>query len=437
MLRSAFLVLFLCLVACGPAVRGKVDPASLTPSRVGRPVAAAVKTMVGPMGGTLATSDGSFKVTIPAGALAAMKELSLQPITATAPGAAGRAYRLGPEGTTFSSPVTLAFTLSEDAVAGQAPSDVRIATQNSKGFWQVFDSTFDASTRVVTTKTTHFSDWSPVVGSQILIRNSVSIVKRTVGLSFQVCVPVDASALPSCQPELGPCNIAVCSEGAGPGDEGWFVNDVKGGSQATGLIRGQGSRVTFVSPDNIPSPDTVNVSYRFSFDTDIGKRSGTAKGTVKIIDPQVGGVASFSNAGLGIYSGSADLFFTLSEEQADVYTLKLQSALFTVDVKVQNCDVFTGVRTTVLPSAPGSMVLFNEVSEAGKVFFWDAAGLEKDIMLQCGTPRRATPFTVALSFSVPELPYEVFEDLSGDVTGPDGTRTTFAFEPGFKPPTLP
>lgn len=425
------------LAACGPGRKDGVDPNSLSPSRVGRPKGKAVRASVGPAGGTLTSADSRLVVSVPAGALSAVTELSIQPITATAPGAASSAFRLGPEGTTFSQPVTLAFSLSEDEVSGSAPSEVRIATQNSLGFWQVLESSFDEGSRVVKAQTTHLSDWSPVVGPQVRAPKSVSLVRRTVDLSFNVCVPVDASALPLCQKGPEPCNIASCTDGAGPGDEGWSVNGIKGGNPSIGTIRGTGSKVTFVSPDQIPNPDTVAVSYAFSFDTDVGRRTGTSKGEVKIVDPQVGGLVSFEGAGLGIYSGTADLFYDLSEEQGDVYTLKLEKALFTVDVSVPGCDKFEGVRMGPDLTAPGSMVLFNEVSEAGKQFFWEAAAQPKDIVLQCGTPRQATPFTVALSLSVPELTYEVFEDLSGHVVTPDDATVTFAFEPGFKPPTLP
>ena len=132
---------------------------------VGDPSGTASTTTVGAAGGTVRSSDGKLELVVPAGALAAETALSVTPISVTAPGGV-RSWRLGPEGTTFSKPASLKLTFSDADLGGSKSDAVRVAFQDADRHWKAIKaSTVDATS--ITVSTTHFSDWSLLLGWQL------------------------------------------------------------------------------------------------------------------------------------------------------------------------------------------------------------------------------------------------------------------------------
>jgi hypothetical protein len=116
---------------------------------------------VGQGGGILTTPQGELAITVPPGALSGDVELSATPITSMVPGAVGSAWRLGPEGVTFSKSVSLAFKYTSTMVAGTTVEHLQVATQNADHTWSYStERTVDSSTKTITVQSTHFSDWS-------------------------------------------------------------------------------------------------------------------------------------------------------------------------------------------------------------------------------------------------------------------------------------
>jgi hypothetical protein len=70
------------------------DPPAIT--QIGTPIGNAVKKTIGTSGGSLTSGDGRIVVTIPANALAANTDISIQAVTNTAPGGIGVGYHLMP-----------------------------------------------------------------------------------------------------------------------------------------------------------------------------------------------------------------------------------------------------------------------------------------------------------------------------------------------------
>ena len=129
------------------------------PTPVGIPMGPAMNVRIGPAGGTAASADGNLSVTIPAGALATDTTVSVQAITNNAPGGLGTAYRLGPSGMRFSSPVTLRFTYPSDSV--QVPELLGVAFQDTDNIWYAMpDFSVDSTARTVSAPINHFSDWT-------------------------------------------------------------------------------------------------------------------------------------------------------------------------------------------------------------------------------------------------------------------------------------
>ena len=144
----------------GP-VSPTTPPSGGTPERtpVGIPVGSPTTVRIGPAGGTAASADGRMTVTIPAGVLPGDTPISVQPITNNAPGGLGTAYRLGPAGMHFSSPITLRFSYANDTI--QVPELTGVAYQDTDGIWYAPpDYSVDSLTQTVSASVSHFSDWT-------------------------------------------------------------------------------------------------------------------------------------------------------------------------------------------------------------------------------------------------------------------------------------
>lgn len=129
---------------------------------VGNPVGAVITANIGPAGGRIESSDQRIRVEIPAGALSQNQTISVQALDENhCPGGTGTAFRLLPHGLTFTKPATVTVQYANEDVQGSAPEFLRIAYQNDKGVWQSpAVSHLDTAARMVSVKTTHFSDWA-------------------------------------------------------------------------------------------------------------------------------------------------------------------------------------------------------------------------------------------------------------------------------------
>jgi len=93
---------------------------------------APIENMVGPLGGTFGT--GAVSVSIPPGALEQPVMISITP-DAMMPGSVGPSYEIGPTGTHFMEPVTIAFAYTQSELGAYPPSAFAVATQVG-GTWQ-------------------------------------------------------------------------------------------------------------------------------------------------------------------------------------------------------------------------------------------------------------------------------------------------------------
>jgi hypothetical protein len=136
---------------------------------------------IGQPGGTLTSLDGRVTLTVPAGTVSAPTEFSIQEVTNMAPGGVGSAYRLGPEGTTFSTPVTI--TIKADLATASLDA-LTIAYQEGEGYWiRLMDVARDAVADTLTATATHFSGWTIVAGSPRDLSGSFTF-QTTIGIPF-------------------------------------------------------------------------------------------------------------------------------------------------------------------------------------------------------------------------------------------------------------
>jgi hypothetical protein len=113
-------------------------------------------------GGTAATPNGKLKVTIPPGALQRDTSITIQQIDSPGSGSIGPVYEIGPTGTLFQRPVTLAFSFSGLSLGGADPTTLHVATY-AGGTWVPVTSQVDRASSLVTGQITHLSQWTLIV----------------------------------------------------------------------------------------------------------------------------------------------------------------------------------------------------------------------------------------------------------------------------------
>lgn len=134
---------------------------------VGIPDGPAVTTEIGPSGGSLSSADGILDITIPPGAVSSNTTFSVQPIANFCPG--GKfAYRLLPEGLTFTNPVTLTFHYTDEDIAGTLPEFLGIAYQGGDKIWYRLPSAIvDDVSKTISVQIKHFTDWTYIAALEI------------------------------------------------------------------------------------------------------------------------------------------------------------------------------------------------------------------------------------------------------------------------------
>lgn len=221
--------------------------------------------MIGPGGGTLISSDGRLTVSIPAGALPADTEVGIQPITATAPGALGSAYRLTPDGQRFAQPVTLTFRYSAEEAGASAPGALRVATHDSQGRWGLPTmTTTDASARALSVATSHFSDWSYLSGEQLRPASAYVLVNTHQPLQYIECGDDGVIGGDNENPQR---LLLECREVHNEFAARWAVNGISGGNASIGTIDPSNPSKNWFgdyrAPASVPSPNPVAASVTF------------------------------------------------------------------------------------------------------------------------------------------------------------------------------
>lgn len=187
----AAVLLALVATGCGSKGRSKQEPRALDPdapilTAPGTPTGAPVGRTIGAAGGTLASPDGRLVLTVPPGAVASDTSFSVQPVTSTAIGGVGGAYRLEPDDqVTLLKPVTLVLRGPETYASGTSIADLGVGYQDASGFWfRAREVQRDASANTLTVTTNHFSDWGVVWQAGVPGLYGSFTLQQTIGVPF-------------------------------------------------------------------------------------------------------------------------------------------------------------------------------------------------------------------------------------------------------------
>lgn len=251
-----------------------VDGAPPQPSPVGVPAGDPVTKSIGTGGGSVSSADGKITVTIPAGALAADTMIGIQPVTNTAAGGLGTAYRLTPAGQTFTTAVTLEFPYTDQDLNGTYAEALGVAYQDDAGRWEWQDGVaLDAVAKTLTVQSTHFSDWSKVPGVQLRPPDAIVKLKGKVTLTVESCVAPGRNKKYVRFKCGDPADDLAALVSAVPGT--WAVDGAPGGTTGHGLVSGNKLAGVYTAPATKPagpSPTVVAVSVKVK----------NSKGTVQI-----------------------------------------------------------------------------------------------------------------------------------------------------------
>ncbi|MBS1149671.1 MAG: hypothetical protein H6Q89_1369 [Myxococcaceae bacterium] len=233
-----------------------LEVAKIAVTAPGKAVGPADEKLIPVTGGTLVSADQRLTIDVPAGALATAQKITIQPISNGTPGGKGLAYRIGPEGQTFTAPVKLTFRYSGTDLAGSEALALKIAYQDKEGRWNTIKSVVrDETAKTVTVETTHFSDWSLLGGWQLMPPFASVGAGKAVDLTVVTCNSKGtgsdelAELVYTCVPE--PDFFTV---------EDWAVNGTPGGTVALGQVAS--SRVgtaRYSAPNSQPQSNPVGV----------------------------------------------------------------------------------------------------------------------------------------------------------------------------------
>ncbi|SHH53910.1 ZU5 domain-containing protein [Chryseolinea serpens] len=275
------------LASCSDADNPSPSPQHNDPviTGEGTPNGEPTSALIGAQGGSLSASDGQFTLTVPAGALSANTNISIQPITNEGPLGVGAAYRLQPEGLTFAVPVKLTFSYTTEMLTGIPEDFLWIITQADDGSWNaLLKSEVNAAAKTVSVATTHFSDWA--AGKFIDLSLTPASTKVMKGDAIQLIITgfspndeedelVPLAPITSESDDLVPLTRIppVESRMMTFKVKEWTLNGSAAPvSNSNGQLESSKNTATYTAPDKIPSVNPVAVSVELEASNKEGRK---------------------------------------------------------------------------------------------------------------------------------------------------------------------
>lgn len=387
-----------------------------TPSvtEVGAPSGSAVKATISAAGGTLRSADNRLRLSIPAGALAADRQITIQPITNHAHGGKGKAYRLLPDGQTFLKPVKLTFSYTDQDLNGTAASAFGGAFQTREGYWRWLGKpVVNTTAKTVTIATTHFTDFSFVQGLNLRPGVAKVMVNGRIDLAVKDCYPYRGPDPDPNDPYpvgLGyDCDSAYSDAATLVPVNEWAVNGVAGGDSELGTVgvtADNGFIATYRAPATKPVPATVDVTARLAMDgTTLLFSHITILDEVKAYTGTVYFDQYQDTPRQVIISSKADVTWKQYDVPDPVDNARhyLPSGNIIADFKFPECDhrrVTIPIRTGTANMPEGDLLVFSKTdAQFPKNYAFHLGGEDIDITLTCylDYPENKRPYNLVLT----------------------------------------
>jgi hypothetical protein len=253
--NSALLVLLVAVVILGGCKKNGSGTPDIKPTvtPIGTIDGAAKTQTIGSAGGTIVSDDGEMELVIPPGALTTNTDITIQPITNTAPSGRRKAYRCLPDGLQFAKDIVVKFHYTEEDAEVTKPEFMQVAFQNADGTWKVVEKvTNDVAAKTISAFVNHFTDFSAF---DILRLSPESLYLRTGATGeFQI------SYAGMSRDNLITFGLQILSAPAV-----WKVNGVTGGNSTDGTIQATAPvKATYTAPANAPLTNPVDISVEVS-----------------------------------------------------------------------------------------------------------------------------------------------------------------------------
>lgn len=213
---------------------------------------------IGPAGGTIISADGKAILQIPAGALDATTQISISPISNTAPLGVSNGYRLLPRGLQLLKPAVLTIKYEAEEIDGSAPEALGMAFQNPSGVWQAQGGVvLDKTTISLSVPVSQLGDWAAFQMASILPNKLALLPNKTVELQAWQLPGKDLMA--TLHPGTSvPLDEPVVMEPNAT--SGWSVNGDKTYSTGTnGTFSHTKESISFTAPAEAPVPNPVSI----------------------------------------------------------------------------------------------------------------------------------------------------------------------------------
>lgn len=206
---------------------------------------------IGATGGTLSSTDGRLKITVPAGAFTADQQVTIQSISNFNPLAINEAYRITPHNVEFAKPVTIEFSYTEEEIINTIPEALGIAYQDDRGIWMAQGGTeLDKANKKIRVITNHFSDWS--LFESVFLSTSATVVPVNGTAQLEVYTTEDllVPLVPGQQIAMGK-KISMAAK---------YVKEWK--LAGAGNLQSNGPKATYKAPGTVPNVNPVTVSVK-------------------------------------------------------------------------------------------------------------------------------------------------------------------------------
>jgi hypothetical protein len=239
-------------IACKKGDAGS-QPLQPVATDIGAPDGTAISKNIGSAGGSIVSADGMLELVIPAGALSANTNITIQPITNKVPGGVGKGYRCLPDGQQFAKDVTLKIRYTADDLAATDVNCMGIAFQNSDRYWQVVNGfTNDSAAKVIAVPVNHFTDYT--IFHLFSIEPAERFLKLNQAGTFKI--EVDGSLVSTSEQ----VQFIALAQDLEDRPVVWKANGVANGNAEQGRITGDYPTATYTAPAARPARNPVSIS---------------------------------------------------------------------------------------------------------------------------------------------------------------------------------
>jgi hypothetical protein len=207
------------------------------------------------LGGSITSPDGRLTLTIPQNALAETVEFAIQPVTNKFGVGLGLAYRLDPDGKTFTTPLEISVHYDDHDLEGTFPEALSLAYQDKEGAWHMQKAIrLDKDKKTITVSTAHFSVWTSGFTQKISPSKATVRVGESLGLTFTYC---NEGLISGFIYKLI-AHWEDCKPGWGDRDKWKLVGE--------GKLTGAYPQIIYTAPGKKPMPNVATVSITNDFD---------------------------------------------------------------------------------------------------------------------------------------------------------------------------